>query len=207
MGHVMSATKPKTKDVNTKQTKGPHWPRLEWGLFIVFVELIGLELSSITPKKQIIRSFLKIWEGKSSPCCHRACACAQFSESLALGERLTPFPWVFLPVSFKTAKNKQTNPSSEGKLRKAQWMWIFPLKFEDSVDRSSLYSAGWTSASDGEKELEAAPPERVEPAWRHLPAFPVLPPLTPPGHTRMRCQVKYKQSSDWIIIYSVLNLN
>lgn len=128
MGHVMSATKPKTKDANTKQTKGPHWPRLEWGLFIVFVELIGLELSSITPKKQIIRSFLKIWEGKSSPCCHRACTCAQFSESLALGERLTPFPWVFLPVSFKTAKNKQTNPSSEGKLRKAQWMWIFPFE-------------------------------------------------------------------------------
>lgn len=40
----------------------------------------------------------------------------------------------------------------------------------------------------------------------YLSPSPLLP-TTPPGQTRLSCQVKSKQSSDWIIIYSLLNLN
>lgn len=55
LDHVMSATKPKTKDADIKQTKVPHWPRLGRGLLYSWswsTALIGLELSSITQESK-----------------------------------------------------------------------------------------------------------------------------------------------------------
>lgn len=174
--------------------------KLTPGLWLVW---ISLEISyspenweSRTPEKQI-RSFLQISERKATACCHGTCAQALFPGGSAFPERYTPF--------------SQHSPSLPLKARGKITVNVdFPFEAQAQCGppESSLLRLSQVLQRE-EKELEAALGVRVQPAWRSLPAFPPLSLryTSRTGHARMRCQVKYKQSSDWIIIYSVLNLN
>lgn len=203
LDHVMSATKPKTKDADIKVL---YWPRLGWGLLYSWswsTALIGLELSSMTPKSKsghfanLRREVISMPPQSTSRLCF---------EEPDTWWKVNSLPWASLPVSFKTTKNEQASPSSEGSEESSDW--IFPLNSEVTVDRPSLHSSSWAKCfwlkrRSWKQLLEKGFSRAEVPAC--LPT--ALPLLTPPGHTRMRCQVKYKQSTDWIIIYSVLNLN
>lgn len=207
LDHVMSATKPKTKDADIKQTKEPHWPRLGVGT-VVFMELVHCSnrFGALfhNPEKQI-RSFCKFEKGSHL---HATTEHIEllFSRGLVLGERLTPSPGH--PCQWASKLLKMNRPVSPWKAaRKAQWLdFPFELWGQGGPPESSLFKLS-QSASDWKRSwkqlLENGSACKEVPAC--LPS--ALPLLTPPGHTRMRCQVKYKQSTDWIIIYSVLNLN